>query len=78
MSYRKSILLVAVALAVASSVHAQSELFQGDAYTAYYLLEPGSASFRVIPSVWGHQAGNGLNPADSGFIDEALKGLLAA
>jgi homoserine O-acetyltransferase len=38
---------------------------------------PG-ASFRVIPSVWGHQAGNGLNPTDSSFIDEALKGLLAA
>ncbi|HTS52565.1 MAG TPA: alpha/beta fold hydrolase [Burkholderiales bacterium] len=36
------------------------------------------ASFRVIPSVWGHQAGNGLNPDDSRFIDEALKGLLAA
>ena len=38
---------------------------------------PG-ATFRVIPSVWGHQAGNGLNPVDSAFIDEALKGLLAS
>jgi len=38
---------------------------------------PG-AQFEVIPSVWGHQAGNGLNPADSGFIDRALKNLLAA
>ena len=36
------------------------------------------ADFRVIPSVWGHQAGNGLNPADTRFIDDALKGLLAA
>ena len=36
------------------------------------------ADFRVIPSVWGHQAGNGLNPADIRFIDDALKGLLAA
>jgi homoserine O-acetyltransferase/O-succinyltransferase len=36
------------------------------------------ASFRVIPSVWGHQAGNGLNAVDSTFIDDALKALLAA
>jgi homoserine O-acetyltransferase len=36
------------------------------------------AEFRVIPSVWGHQAGNGLNPVDSRFIDQALKSLLAA
>jgi ABC-type dipeptide/oligopeptide/nickel transport system permease component len=37
-----------------------------------------SASFRVIPSVWGHQAGNGLNAVDSAFIDDALKDLLAS
>jgi len=37
-----------------------------------------NATFRVIPSVWGHQAGNGLNAVDSAFIDDALKGLLAA
>ena len=38
---------------------------------------PG-AEFRVIPSVWGHQAGNGLNPVDSRFIDQALQSLLDA
>jgi len=37
-----------------------------------------NATFRVIPSVWGHQAGNGLNSVDSAFVDEALKGLLAS
>jgi homoserine O-acetyltransferase len=37
-----------------------------------------NASFRVIPSVWGHQAGNGLNAVDSAFIDDALKDLLAS
>jgi homoserine O-acetyltransferase len=35
------------------------------------------ARFRIIPSVWGHQAGNGLNAADSAFIDSELKRLLA-
>jgi homoserine O-acetyltransferase len=44
-------------------------------YEASYI--PG-ARFRVIPSVWGHQAGNGLNPVDSSFIDDALKELLAS
>lgn len=34
------------------------------------------ARFEVIRSVWGHQAGNGLNVADSAFIDQQLKGLL--
>jgi homoserine O-acetyltransferase len=37
-----------------------------------------AAEFRVIPSVWGHQAGNGLNPADSRFVDDALRELLAS
>ena len=36
------------------------------------------ATFRIIPSVWGHQAGNGLNSVDSAFIDAALKNLLAS
>jgi homoserine O-acetyltransferase len=40
-------------------------------------LIPG-ARFRVIPSVWGHQAGNGLNAADSAFVDAELKALLAS
>jgi len=44
-------------------------------YEASYV--PG-ASFRVIPSLWGHQAGNGLNPVDSSFIDVHLKRLLAS
>jgi homoserine O-acetyltransferase len=37
---------------------------------------PG-AQFRVIPSVWGHQAGNGLNAVDARFVDDALKELLS-
>jgi homoserine O-acetyltransferase len=37
-----------------------------------------AAQYRVIPSVWGHQAGNGLNPADSKFVDDSLRELLAS
>jgi homoserine O-acetyltransferase len=36
---------------------------------------PG-ARFRVIPSVWGHLAGAGLNPADSQFIEAEIDTLL--
>ena len=36
------------------------------------------AELRVIPGVWGHFAGGGLNPVDIGFIDRALKDLLAS
>jgi len=36
-----------------------------------------NARFRVIPSLWGHMAGAGLNPADSSFIDDELRALLA-
>lgn len=35
------------------------------------------ARYEMIRSVWGHQAGNGLNAADSQFIDQRLKALLA-
>lgn len=31
-----------------------------------------------IPGVWGHFAGGGANPADTQFIDEQLKQLLAS
>ncbi|MBC8006812.1 MAG: hypothetical protein H7X76_02055 [Prolixibacteraceae bacterium] len=32
----------------------------------------------VIASVWGHQAGNGLNAADAQFVDAEIKKLLAS
>jgi homoserine O-acetyltransferase/O-succinyltransferase len=34
------------------------------------------ATFRVIPSIWGHMAGAGLNPADSAVITTEIKDLL--
>jgi homoserine O-acetyltransferase len=36
-----------------------------------------NAELRVIPGVWGHFAGGGLNEEDIQFIDSALKELLA-
>ncbi len=35
------------------------------------------ARYELIRSVWGHQAGNGLNAADSAFVERQLKWLLA-
>jgi homoserine O-acetyltransferase len=38
-----------------------------------------NAELRAIPSIWGHLAGGpGRNPVDTGFIDIALKELLAS
>jgi homoserine O-acetyltransferase len=37
---------------------------------------PG-ARYRVIPSIWGHMAGAGVNPADAQFIANEIKALLA-
>ena len=36
-----------------------------------------NAELRPIPSIWGHAAGRGANPADNAFIDAALLELLA-
>ncbi len=36
-----------------------------------------NAKLRPIPSIWGHVAGAGINPADNAFIDAALNELLA-
>ena len=35
------------------------------------------AQLRIIPGVWGHFAGGGLNPVDTKWIDDQLKELLA-
>jgi homoserine O-acetyltransferase len=37
-----------------------------------------NAELRVIPGVWGHFAGGGINPVDTEFIDDVLKELLAS
>ena len=35
------------------------------------------AELRVIPGVWGHFAGGGVNPVDTDFIDQGVKDLLS-
>jgi len=35
-----------------------------------------NAELRVIPGVWGHFAGGGVNPVDTKFIDQGLRDLL--
>ena len=51
--------------------------FPPDDAEAEAAMIPG-ARYRVIPSVWGHQAGNGLNPEDAQFVDAEIKKLLAS
>ena len=54
---------------------------QTDAYfppedSEYEAAHMPNAEFRPIPTIWGHWAGSGRNPADTAFIDTALKELL--
>ena len=51
--------------------------FPPDDAEAEAAMIPG-ARYRVIPSVWGHQAGNGLNPEDAQFVEAEIKKLLAS
>jgi homoserine O-acetyltransferase len=44
---------------------------------AYEVEHIHGAELRVIPSVWGHGAGAGPNPADAAFVDGSLKEWLA-
>jgi homoserine O-acetyltransferase len=57
---------------------AETDLYFTPQDIEYEASHVPDATFRVIPSVWGHQAGNGLNSVDSAFIDAALKELLAS
>lgn len=44
----------------------------------YAVNHMSNTELRVIPGVWGHFAGGGVNPVDTKFIDDALKELLAS
>lgn len=56
----------------------QTDLYFTPEDIAYEAALIPAAQYRVIPSVWGHQAGNGLNPPDSKFVDDGLRELLAS
>lgn len=61
----------ATVLAGQTDLYFRSEDVEADAARM-----PG-ARFRVIPSLWGHMAGAGLNAPDSEFIQTEIKELLA-
>jgi homoserine O-acetyltransferase len=56
---------------------AEKDLYFPPEDEEYAVKRMPNAELRVIPGVWGHFAGGGLNPEDIGFIDNALKELLA-
>ena len=43
----------------------------------YEVKHMPDAEFQVIPSIWGHFAGGGINQTDTDFIDQSIKALLA-
>ncbi len=43
----------------------------------YEVKQMPDAEFQVIPSIWGHFAGGGINQTDTDFIDRSIKSLLA-
>jgi homoserine O-acetyltransferase/O-succinyltransferase len=59
--------------AKASIMASQTDLyFRPTDMEAEAALIPG-ARFRVIPSLWGHMAGAGINPPDSEFLSAEIK-----
>jgi homoserine O-acetyltransferase/O-succinyltransferase len=56
---------------------AEKDLYFPPEDNEYEVRHMGSAELRVIPGVWGHFAGGGVNPEDTRFIDAALRELLA-
>ena len=56
---------------------AQIDLYFPPEDNAWEVEQMKHAQFAVIPGVWGHFAGGGLNEEDTKFIDDRLKELLA-
>lgn len=57
---------------------AEKDLYFPPEDEEYAVSHMANAELRVIPGVWGHFAGGGVNPVDIQVIDEALKELLAS
>jgi homoserine O-acetyltransferase len=57
---------------------AEKDLYFPPEDEEYAVRHMPNAELRVIPGVWGHFAGGGLNAADTKFIDDILKDLLAS
>ncbi|SEF23227.1 alpha/beta fold hydrolase [Variovorax sp. NFACC27] len=56
---------------------AERDLYFPAADNEWEVSHMPNAECRPIPGVWGHFAGGGSSPADTRFIDDALKELLA-
>jgi homoserine O-acetyltransferase/O-succinyltransferase len=56
---------------------AEKDLYFPPEDEEYAVERMPNAELRVIPGVWGHFAGGGLNPDDIEFIDNTLKELLS-
>ena len=56
---------------------AQKDLYFPPEDEEYAVSHIPGAQLRVIPGVWGHFAGGGVNPVDTKFINDALLELLA-
>jgi homoserine O-acetyltransferase len=57
---------------------AEKDLYFPPEDEEYAVKHMPNAELRVIPGVWGHFAGGGVNPVDTKFIDDVLKELLAS
>ena len=57
---------------------AEKDLYFPPEDSAYEVEHMTKAELRVIPGMWGHFAGAGVNPADTKFLDDSLKELLAS
>lgn len=55
----------------------QTDLYFPPEDNEYEVKHMPNADFRVIPSIWGHFAGGGINSVDTAFIDRNVKALLA-
>ncbi|KAL2610470.1 hypothetical protein R1flu_029043 [Riccia fluitans] len=58
-------------------VSAERDLYFPPQDEAYEVKFMPNAELRVIPGVWGHLAGAGINPSDTKYIDQAIRDLLA-
>ena len=64
--------------ALAFIMPGETDLYFTVADNALEVTNMPRAELRVIPSIWGHRAGNPvMNPADFRFLNQALKELLA-
>jgi homoserine O-acetyltransferase/O-succinyltransferase len=55
---------------------AEKDLYFPPEDNEYEVKHMPNAELRVIPGVWGHFAGGGVNPTDTEFIDQGLRDLL--